>query len=154
MESARTAEVSTSRPLFATPSRRNEIVSLVHQIRDTFEQHFDRSWLAVVIDDLPIDRRTIREIRGFLALFDLTPESEQRIESGIEELRRYIWTLKRHLLPNVKELLGVSPLSSARLTMDKSLYVLRRLTAHALPYNLARLERLVDALDSRFKAAW
>lgn len=133
------------------PFRRHEIASLIHQIKEVFDLHFDRSWLAIVIDELPMDRRTVREIREFLALSDLVIHEDQRIEAGIDELRRYIWTLRTHLLPQAKELLGVSPFTGNRGAMDKSQFVLRRLTAHALPYNLDRLESLVDSLEILFR---
>lgn len=144
-------EMPSQNALFASASRRNEILSLINQIRELFERYFDRSWLAIVIDDLPMDRRTVRDIREFLALSDLFPEHDQQIESGIEGLHRYIWTLKTHLVPNVKELLGVSPFSTKRRQMDTSQYILRRLTAYVLPHNLVQLEAAVDELETRFK---
>jgi hypothetical protein len=148
MESTYTTPSSTPNILLAAAARNNEVISLIRRIKEAFELHFDRSWLAIVIDELPMDKRVVREIRNFLPLTDMTPENRQQIESGIDNLRRYIATLKIHLLPNIKELLGVSAFSSSRRGMDKSQYVLRRLTAHALPHNLTRLETLVDTLEN------
>lgn len=153
MESVKTLDISLASTTFAATNRRNEIVSLVHRIRNLFEERFDRSWLAAVIEGLPLDPRTIREIRDFLATMDVFPDNDQKIELGIEALHRYIWTLKTHMLPHAKELLGVSPFSEPRRRMDKSQYVLRRLTADTLPHNLKHLENLVEQLVSRFKAA-
>ena len=151
MNSAETVELRQPITQFPSIPSRNEIGSMVKKIRDEFEKNFDRSWLAVVIDELPMDKRTVREIRDFLAVDHMIPENDHRLEVGVEELRRYIWTLEKHLLPNVKELLGVSPFHGARPSMDKSQFILRRLTAHALPYNLEQLGSLVDRLDLRFK---
>ena len=148
MESTYTTPSATPNILLAAAARNNEVISLIRRIKEAFELHFDRSWLAIVIDELPMDKRVVREIRNFLPLTDMTPEYRQQIESGIDNLRRYIAALKVHLLPNIKELLGVSAFSSSRRGMDKSQYVLRRLTAHALPHNLTRLETLVDALEN------
>jgi hypothetical protein len=152
MESSNTVDVYNPDPILADAGKRNRLLSSIHQIRDQFEKHFDRSWLSVVIDELPLEHRTVREIREFLHIVELSQDDDQRIESGLDELRRYIWTLKKHLLPQVKELLGVSAFSYGRRRMDKSQYVLRRLTAHALPYNLAQFEILVDNLESQFRA--
>ena len=153
MESAQALDITLASAPFAATIRRNEIISLVHQIREIFEERFDRSWLAAVIEALPLDPRTIREIRDFLATMEVFPENDQRIESGIEELHRYVWALNKHLIPHAKELLGVSPFTGARQKMDKSQYVLRRLTADTLPYNLAKLERLLEQLERKFKVA-
>lgn len=135
----------------ASTAQYHRIVSLIRQIKEVFELYFDRSWLSIVIDELPLDKRTVREIREFVSLSDLLADDDQVIEAGIDALRRYIWTLENHLLPQVKELLGVSPFSSERRSMDKSQYVLRRLTALALPHNLEKLEALVDALETTLR---
>lgn len=130
---------------------RNEVMSHILRIKEVFELHFDRSWLAVVIDELPLENRTVREIREFLSITETEAENEARILAGLDALRRYIWTLKRHLLPRVRELLGVSAFCGENRVRDRSQYVIRSLTAFALPYNLAKLESLVDDLDYRYK---
>jgi hypothetical protein len=135
----------------ASTAQYHQIVSLIRQIREVFELYFDRSWLSIVIDELPLDRRTVREIREFVSLSNLLAEDDQVVEAGIDGLRRYIWTVRNHLLPHVKELLGVSPFSPERRNMDKSQYVLRRLTALTLPQNLEKLEQLVDSLETRLR---
>ena len=84
---------------------------------------------------------------------EVFPDNVQRIESGIDELLRYAWTLRKDLLPHAIELLGVSPFSSAIRTMDKSQYVLRRLTADTLPHNIAKLELLIEQLERAYKVA-
>ena len=62
------AQIFTT-PTFVPPAAgMNEILSQIRQIREVFEKHFDRSWLGVIIDELPIDSRVIRDIREFLAI--------------------------------------------------------------------------------------
>ena len=153
MDTVGALDISLASGPFAIATRRNEIVSLAHQIREVFAERFDRAWMSAVIDALPLDSRTVREIREFLASMEVFPDNVQRIESGIDELLRYAWTLRKDLLPHAIELLGVSPFSSAIRTMDKSQYVLRRLTADTLPHNIAKLELLIEQLERAYKAA-
>ena len=153
MESSHITDIHAAPTQFTEGSRRSRLSSLISQIRAEFDEHFDRSWLEAIYEELPLENRNIREIRDFLSVADLTINNEQAMTAGIDELRKYIAALRKHLLPNIKELLGVSEFSSARVGMDKSQYVLRRLTAHAFPYNLANLEVLVDALELTAKSA-
>ena len=45
-----------------------KLLPLIRKIRQVFEDHFDRTWFAIIIDGLPIDLRTMRMIRELVGL--------------------------------------------------------------------------------------
>lgn len=136
-------------------SRRDEhLLRLIGQVRDIFENHFDRTWFSVIIDGLPIDFRTIREIRQMVALKTLYPGEEREIHQGVLELERFVQTVRRQLLPVLRERLGISWLFPGRRVRDRHQALLRRLVAITFPYNLERLrlatQRLKEGLLSSY----
>jgi len=136
-------------------NRRDEhLLRLIGQVRDIFENHFDRTWFSVVVDGLPIDFRTVREIRGMVGLKTLYPGEEWDIYQGVLELETFVLTVRRQLLPVLKERLGVSWLFPGRRVRDRNQVMLRRLVAITFPHNLERLRlatlRLKDGLLSYY----
>lgn len=134
-------------------NRRDEhLLRLIAQVRDIFENHFDRTWFSVVVDGLPIDFRTVREIRQMVGLKTLYPGEERGIYQGVLELETFVLIVRRQLLPVLKERLGVSWLFPGRRVRDRNQVMLRRLVAITFPYNLERLrlatQRLKDGLRS------
>lgn len=139
------AEVPTQTPgVFSVD--RDELLRLINEIREVFQNHFDRTWFAIIIDDLPIDFQTIRLIRELVSLHTLHAGDERLISQGVEELESFIIHVRRYLLPYLKERLGVSWLTPARMVPDRSQYLIRRLVAYAFPYNLERLNVLTGRL--------
>lgn len=126
--------------------RDSEILRLIAQLREVFENHFDRTWFSVIIDGMPVDMHTVREIRLLVSLTSLYPGEETLLWQGIEELETFIRTLKRFLLPVLRERLGISWLFPHRRVRDRSQYILRALVAFTLPYNLERLRHLTQKL--------
>ena len=45
-----------------------EILKLLAELREIFESHFDRTWFSLIIDGMPIDFRTVRDIRELVSL--------------------------------------------------------------------------------------
>ncbi len=123
---------------------------LVHirNIREVFENHFDRTWFSLIIDGLPIDFRTIRYIRELVSLRSLHPGDERVIYQSVLELENFIIHIRRFLLPVIKERLGVSSLNPERLIKDKNQYLIRRFVAYTFPYNLERLSNLTGELKA------
>jgi hypothetical protein len=121
-------------------SRRDEhLLGLIRQVRDIFENHFDRTWFSVIIDGLPIDFRTVREIREMVGLRTIYPGEEWEIYQGVLELETFVLTVRRQLLPVLRERLGISWLFPGRRVRDRNQALLRRLVAITFPYNLERL---------------
>jgi hypothetical protein len=130
----------------ASAAGQEELLELIKEIREVFQNHFDRTWFAIIIDDLPIDFQTIRLIRELVSLHTLHAGDERLINQGVEELESFIIHVRRYLLPYLKERLGVSWLTPARMVPDRSQYLIRRLVAYAFPHNLERLNVLTSRL--------
>ena len=47
--------------------RDTEILKLIAELRNVFESHFDRTWFSLIIDGMPIDFRTVRDIREMVS---------------------------------------------------------------------------------------
>ena len=130
------------------------LLVLIGQVRDIFENHFDRTWFSVIIDGLPIDVRIVREIRQMVSLKTLYPGEEWEIYQAVLELETFVVTVRRQLLPVLRERLGISWLFPGRRVRDRNQVMLRKLVAITFPYNLERLRaatlRLKDGLLSYY----
>jgi hypothetical protein len=126
----------------------DRVSGLIRQIRQVFENHFDRTWFSLIIDGLPIDFRTVREIRELVSLHFVQKGDEAAIRLGAQELESFIRLVRRYLLPVIKERLGVSGLHPETRVKDPEQYLIRRLVAYTFPYNLERLERLAGELKA------
>lgn len=131
-----------------------DLLRRIGQVRDIFENYFDRTWFSVIIDGLPIDFRTVREIRQMVSLTALYPGEEWQVWQGVLELETFILTVRRQLLPVLRERLGISWLFPGRRVRDRNQIMLRKLVAVTFPYNLERLRaatlRLKDGLLSYY----
>ena len=125
-----------------------EILHIIAEVRDVFENHFDRTWFALLIDGMPIDSRTIREIRTLVSLRSIFPGEEWEILQGVEDLEGFIGHAKRFLIPALRERLGISWLMPGRLTRDRTQLIIKKFVAFTFPYNLERLRVLTEKLKS------
>ena len=130
------------------------LLPLICKIRRVFEDHFDRTWFAIIIDGLPIDFRTIRIIRELVGLQSIHVGDEWFIYQAVVELSRFSLLIRKFLLPVLKERLGVSGLMPHRVVRDRTQYILRRFVAYTFPYNLERLEALTGQLRSSLLSAF
>lgn len=137
-----------TQPISTTP-----LLTAIAALREHFSRHFDRGWLAMIIDDLPIDFTTLRQIRQLLAVTEIYPEDLDPIRFGAEQLRHFTADLRRYLLPVLKERLGVSELRPARPRLEEVQRVHRQLLCFSFPYNLSRFEELTAELLSLTGAA-
>jgi hypothetical protein len=122
------------------------LLPLIRRIKQVFEEHFDRTWFAIIIDGLPIDFRTLRMIRELVALQSIHLGDEWFIYQAVDELGRFTVLVRRFLLPVLKERLGVSGLLPHKIVKDRTQYILRRFVAYTFPFNLKRLETLTAEL--------
>jgi len=122
------------------------LIRLIGNIREVFENHFDRTWFSVIIDGLPIDFRTFREIRELVTMETIHPGDERAIYEGVQELKSFIAHIRKFLLPVLKERLRVSGLFPHQMVKDKTQYILRRFVVYTFPYNLNRLADLAEQL--------
>ena len=124
----------------------SEIVDCIRRIRDVFEQNFDRAWFGVLMDDVPMGIRTLREIRNLVLFDSIYPGDEHDIHTGLLELEDFVKTIRMYLLPLIREKLGISKLQPRALVRDRNQYLLRRLLAYTFPYNVERLASLTREL--------
>ncbi len=128
--------------------RDTEILRVIGELKEVFENHFDRTWFSLIIDGMPIDFRTVRDIRELVSLTSLYPGEEWQLFQGVQELETFHRTVKRFLLPVLKERLGISWLFPQKRVRDAQQYILRKFVAFTFPYNLERLRRLTQKLKS------
>lgn len=139
-------------PAGSEPSENPEILRLIGELRDVFENNFDRTWFSLILDGIPIDLRTVRNIRELVSLTSVYPGEEWHILRGIQELEAFHATVKRFLLPVLKERLGISWLLPQKRVRDPHQYILRKFVAFTFPYNLERLRRLTEKLKAALLA--
>ncbi len=135
-------------PLTYEYTRDCEILKLLGELKDVFENHFDRTWFSLIIDGMPIDFRTVRDIREVVSLTSLYPGEEWQVYQGVLELETFCRTVKRFLLPVLKERLGISWLFPKKRVRDTQQYIIRKFVAFTFPYNLERLGRLTQNLKT------
>ena len=128
--------------------RDTEILRIIGELKEVFENHFDRTWFSLIIDGMPIDFRTMQDIRELVSLTSLYPGEERLLYQGVEELETFHKTVKRFLLPVLRERLGISWLFPQKRVRDPQQYILRKFVAFTFPYNLERLRRLTQKLKS------
>lgn len=129
-----------------------EILRLIGELRDVFESKLDRTWFSLILDGIPVDLRTVRNIRDLVSLTTIYPGEEWQIWRGIQELEAFHATVKRFLLPVLKERLGISWLLPQKRVRDPHQYILRKFVAFTFPYNLERLRRLTLKLKAKLLA--
>jgi hypothetical protein len=125
-----------------------EILGLLSELKEVFENHFDRTWFSLIIDGIPVDLRTMRDIRDMVSLTSLYPGEEWVVYQGVLELETFCQTVKRFLLPVLKERLGISWLFPANRVRDARQYLVRKFVAFTFPYNLERMRRLAMKLKA------
>jgi hypothetical protein len=70
-------------------TRDAEILGIIGELRDVFENNFDRTWFSLIIDGMPIDFRTVREIREMVSLTAIYPGEEWQLFQGVLELETF-----------------------------------------------------------------
>lgn len=123
-----------------------EILKLIAELKDVFENYFDRTWFSLLIDGMPVDYRTMRDIRELVSVTSLAPGEEWQVFQGVLELETFSLTVKRFLLPVLKERLGISWLIPQMRVRDTQQYILKKFVAFTFPYNLEKLRRLTAKL--------
>lgn len=140
-----------SRGVFSEDSfdwKETSVIELIDDIRRIFETCFDSYATAIIIQELPIDYKTVRSIRNLISIVRISEETIALIHTGVYELEQFIQNLNTYFLPRAKEIMQVSSLQPQRATRNKELYVLRRLALFALPMNIEKLRQLTGELKT------
>lgn len=122
-----------------------EIREALDELRNNFYDNFDRAWFYLVIDDLPIDLKNIKEIKEIFVEAAFL-DNLQNLFRMILKLEYFIHHVRKFLLPIIKEKLRISHLHPNRLVKDKNMYVTHSFIAYVLPFNLDRLNQLTIKL--------
>jgi hypothetical protein len=141
--------ISTLQDIDINCRRDAELLRIISDVREVFESHFDRTWFSLIIDEMPLDPRAIREIRRLVSLRNLFPGEEWEIWQGVQDLEGFTTHVKRYILPMLKERLGISSLMGERRPGDSTQLIIRKFVAFTFPYNLERLAVLTQKLKSR-----
>jgi hypothetical protein len=125
-----------------------EILAAIRDLREAFENNFDRTWFSVILEGLPMGYGTLREIRDLVALRTLYPGDEKEVYAGVLLMEGFIANAKRFLLPVIRERLGVSYLHPGKMVRDRRQLVFRCFVAYTFPYNLERLQEYTERLKA------
>ena len=137
-----------SDPLSDTLYKENKIRECLREIKDFFQAYFDTNWLLLILEDFPIESSTIEYIRELLDYESPILFDTQKISAHLPILENYIDSLRRYLLPDLREKLGVSSLLPKKKIHNKELLLFHRLVAYTFPFNLEKLSMLTKRLKA------
>jgi len=124
------------------------IINIIQELRNVFKTNFDQNWFFIIIDNLPLTLKSMREIRELLYSDNINSVDLQDIKEKIIKLENFIRVIKEYLVPVIKEKLRISYLSPKTLIDDRDQFVLHQFIAYTLPYNLNKLNTLTEQLKS------
>jgi hypothetical protein len=117
-----------------------------NRILELFESHFDRPWLTKILDDMPIQPDTIKQVRQFLHREESADDNLSDLRAGVEILQSFVSFLEHQLLPVLRDRLGLSGLDPNYRIRDRDTRVLEGMVAYTFPHNLDRLKALCRQL--------
>lgn len=125
----------------------NAVSDEITQIRNVYQEYFDRSWFTSAFREFPMDARQLQEIRHALSLTQPTIWDLPVLHRGVAALKEFIRIVRQSVLPRAKNMFGITPsiVPGFRETQDSRLQ--RRLVLYTLPLNLDRLSSHVLQLD-------
>jgi hypothetical protein len=150
----RVSTVQQSSTAVTPPPNIRGLIEIIEDIRHVFENYFDRTWFAVLIDDLPIDSRTIREIRNLIYLRFFHSGDELSIREGIRELETFISCVRQFLLPVIRDKMGISGFPNKKSILDEHQKILRKFVLYAFPHNLDTLAELTAELKEALYSSY
>ena len=129
-----------------------EILRLIGELRDVFENNFDRTWFSLILDGIPVDLRTVRNIRDLVSLTTIYPGrgvADMAGDPGIGSLPCHGEAVSP---PRPQGEARDSWLLPQKRVRDPHQYILRKFVAFTFPYNLERLRRLTLKLKAKLLA--
>ena len=125
-----------------------DFYALFSAVRDQYMSYFDQTWFRILLEECPIEKNLQKEIRLFLDSPRDELEKKELLLYGISNLEHFIQVIEAYMLPNIKELLGVSGLRPDRRLKNRDQYVHHRLLAEVLPDNVSVLKSRVRELKN------
>ncbi len=118
----------------------------ISQIRNVYQEHFDRSWFTSAFREPLIESYQFQDIRHALSFTSPTIWDLPVLHRGVSALKVYTGIIRRNVLPRVKDMFAYSTSGTGYMdTVDSRLQ--RRLVIYTLPLNLERLSSHVLELD-------
>ena len=121
------------------------ILARVAGIRSSFNNNFENPWFFMLLEGIPIDPILLKDIRDFIRIDEVWAVDEERAAEGIRYLEIFLLTLRRYLLPCIKERLRISNLKPESLVRDPDQLAIRKLVAYSVPLKVDILEDLVKS---------
>jgi hypothetical protein len=119
----------------------------ISQIRDVYQEHFDRSWFTSAFREFPMESRQLQDIRHALSLTSPTIWDLPVLHRGVTALKEFALVIRRSVLPRAKEMFGYSAYMGPGYKDTADSRLQRRLIVYTLPLNLDRLTVHVQELD-------
>lgn len=119
----------------------------ISQIRDVYQEHFDRSWFTSAFREFPMETRQLQDIRHALSLTAPTIWDLPVLHRGVTALKEFTRIIRQSVLPRAKEMFGYSAYMGPGYKDTADSRLQRRLIVYTLPLNLDRLSSHVQELD-------
>ncbi len=118
---------------------------IIHDIRNVFDDHFDRGWAATLVARSGIDPQSVRQLRYLIGQCADNHGGEESLYDLVTALRRFIAELREAVLPELENHLGLRvDIPAAWRSRDD--FVHRRMLAYVFPHNVNRLAELTEQL--------
>ncbi|MBN1699026.1 MAG: hypothetical protein JW881_16020 [Spirochaetales bacterium] len=118
--------------------------SLITELATLLETYFNRNWFFILIEDIPVDIDSIMEMSRLLSI--QTEPDEAKIRELVHGLDQFIQSLRRYVIPFLRQKLRISYLIPHAMIKDKNNLLVYRLIASVFPDNVNRLALLTDML--------
>jgi len=118
----------------------------IKAIRDIFDTHIDTKWLHLALEKLPVDPGALGQIRDFLTDEAAVERDPRKLTIGLEVLEAFLFDLKCHLLPALREKLGISGLKPKYKSREREKFMMQEMVAYTFPHNLKQLGETAASL--------
>jgi hypothetical protein len=122
-----------------------EILARIAGIRSSFNDNFENPWFFMLLEGIPIDPILLKDLRDFIRIEEIWAADENRATQGIRNFEIFILTLRRYLIPCIKERLRISNLKPESLVRDRDQLAIRKLVAYSVPLKVSILDDLVKS---------
>ncbi len=131
----------------SSPAQADISSRIIDELRELYYGHFDNYRFISLLEQNAFETSRLRYIRNMLDIQSVYSTETAVFTEGIEAVEEVILTSKRYLLPALRDKLGISGFSGNK-AGSKDERVMRNLFSYTFPYNLQRLEELINELKN------
>jgi hypothetical protein len=130
------------------PSRQQiEIISSkLKEIKDLFDQYFDRPWLLSAMDRSELPQGFVREIRLFLDGKDFYFDEPLLIRDHMNKVDIFLGVIEGAVIPNLKDVLGISTFRDHTKDDKTGDTLTRKFINYTFPHNVRSFHDKFDEL--------